>query len=491
MFMKGYLRVNKNNKKIGNLKVQYYNNDRTYSYSNINCNQIETIEVKFWNKTKRKVRANHPRSVELNNMIESKISELKDKKDLTNNQSKEKNSFIEYYRESLKKELKLGTSPDTIKSYKSSLKKLLSLLDEQGKSDLKFDEIDLNFLREFEEHISSDLSYTTQNKYIKHQKTIYRRAQREYIYSPKRDPYLNYKIPNGTSLKPFLSSSHISDLSSERLNKGSQLEITRNRFLCQFHLQGIRVSDLMTIRYNQMFFDENNMNILQIIQYKTRDPLTIILTEDSVRYLFYFLDIDEYYKMYHETKIKDMMNLDYDITIEGLESIYYVMSEDKQRDLKGYDKIKNDLDFAYKNLMVKQLELFKIKQKEHPNHFILDFLDNKLYEDVVFNEKRSLSKKQRSRLQSKQVPYNKNLKELDDILKSNINITSHISRHSYAHNCLMNDMDYLVIQELLGHKNISTTQNYLRGIDKKFLHKKVRENIEKNKHRIRDHNPNY
>ena len=245
----------------------------------------------------------------------------------------------------------------------------------------------------------------------------------------------------------------------------------------------------MTIRYKNLHFDEKGDSI-DIIQFKTKVPLRIHITKELLKYLFYFVDKKEFYRIYYDEK-PIQTNFGTSMSISGVENLFYTMTTLESCNDEENLWIKKELSKSYKSIYKRQIEYFKKERKSNPNNFILDFLDNDLFENVVFNEKRNLSKKQRSRLQSKQVPYNKNLKELDDILKSNINITSHISRHSYAHNCLMNDMDYLVIQELLGHKNISTTQNYLRGIDKKFLHKKVKENIEKNKHRIRDHNPNY
>jgi integrase len=49
-----------------------------------------------------------------------------------------------------------------------------------------------------------------------------------------------------------------------------------------------------------------------------------------------------------------------------------------------------------------------------------------------------------------------------------INLHAHTFRHSFAVNCLTKGVDVLTVSKLMGHKNIQTTERYLRLTDTQF-----------------------
>ena len=57
---------------------------------------------------------------------------------------------------------------------------------------------------------------------------------------------------------------------------------------------------------------------------------------------------------------------------------------------------------------------------------------------------------------------------------SSINIVGHTARHSYARHQLSIGTDSYLIRDLLGHKNISTTEKYLQGFPTKLIKRNVK-----------------
>ena len=103
---------------------------------------------------------------------------------------------------------------------------------------------------------------------------------------------------------------------------------------------------------------------------------------------------------------------------------------------------------------------------KHPKDFIFPALKNVDFQDVVFNENTRLTKYQYNQLQSKEAMYNKSLKKLQAVFGISINLTSHISRHTYASMLFERDPKRLYeISKGLGHTNMKITEAYLKSFD--------------------------
>lgn len=71
----------------------------------------------------------------------------------------------------------------------------------------------------------------------------------------------------------------------------------------------------------------------------------------------------------------------------------------------------------------------------------------------------------RRRISSKNVMVNRHLKTLAKLIKTNVNLSFHVSRHSFADYARTSGMDLYSISKALGHSNLKMTEVYLNSFD--------------------------
>ncbi len=133
----------------------------------------------------------------------------------------------------------------------------------------------------------------------------------------------------------------------------------------------------------------------------------------------------------------DMALLSVDNIVDG--RLHYIRQKTKQPfDLKIMEAMKPILDFYTKGKKGEEF-IFPILKR--------DTIENQ-YRDIMWARKR----------------YNKRLKQIAEMCKIQENLTSYVARHSVATTALFLNIPLPAISGMLGHKNITTTQTYLKSL---------------------------
>jgi len=461
----------------------------------------EKIAERFWNDNTHEIRAHKDfpadERLRLNELIENKIAELKNTfkatDDVDKTKSNAKLSFIDFLNAELG-QLELRNKIGTYKRYKTTYYHIIGFLATKGKTDLLFPEITTSFVRDFETHILSQktikgtlVKQNTAKNYIKCFKRLYQQALKLGVFTTfNTDPFalfVNMRLPVEHKR---LDITQVETMYKYHFEKGHPLFNTRNQFMFQIFCQGLRVSDLFTLRYKNLL---KNPGRIDLDQFKTKKTNSILLNDNLILLL----------KDYTKPDLNYILEEKYDIELEDgkIEKLnYYEIGARYEEIARGYAQImmKDFNTNRFKKAEAVALESGrKLKEKyskyfmkvvyllnrglleyaeRHPNDFVFPVLKNEDFENVEFDQNTRLTKYQYNQLQSKEAMYNRNLKKLQAFFKIDINLTSHISRHTYA--SLLFDRDPSMLYEIskgLGHTNLKITEAYLKSFDAEVVDK--------------------
>ncbi|MFY0604263.1 MAG: site-specific tyrosine recombinase XerD [Flavobacteriaceae bacterium] len=269
-----------------------------------------------------------------------------------------------------------GMSKNTIDSYGRDLKKLTSFIDEH-KINLGPVSIDENTIQNFIYTIAKEVSPRSQARVISGLRSFF-----DYLIFEdyrKTNPTDLLEIPKiGRKLPDTLSESEIDQLIQAIDLSHSQGE--RNRTIIEIiYSCGLRVSELVTLKLSDLFFDEGFIRVIG----------------------------------------------------KGNKQRYVPIHYNAQKYLAFY---------------IKDIRSHIVAQKN--------------FEDTVFLSRRGTSL-------SRQMIF-MILKDLAISINLNKKISPHTLRHSFATHLLKNGADLRVIQQMLGHESITTTEVYVH-LDKSYL----------------------
>lgn len=225
------------------------------------------IDIKHWDETNRKVKKSHPNSARLNHLILAKLTEAN--KALLDMQSEKTNLSAQHIKQEI-------TSPITKKSFNEVADEYLNELQKrqkftQGASDkvrinhvieyanskqLLFQQIDEKFLRDFRVFLKTKKD-NSERSIINHYvviRSLFNRAMRMGIVDQNYYPFgknkIRIKFPE--TKKVGLSHEEIKQL--ELLENLSQQERhALNVWLFSFYLAGMRVGDVLMIRWSNIY----------------------------------------------------------------------------------------------------------------------------------------------------------------------------------------------------------------------------------------------
>ena len=270
--------------------------------------------------------------------------------------------------------------------------------------DILFADLTVRFLDQFEKFLQqipnqkdSDkkLNRNTILNNMKRFRTLIRKAVKLGYLSVDKDPFLNYEFHWLPTTKDKLESDEIDRIIKLDLEEGSMLWHARNCFLFSYYCAGIRVGDLIQLRWRN---------------------------------------------------------------VEGGRVAYQMGKNHKMRD----------------NILVPQaraiLDSYDHEEKQRDDYIFPLLTNNKPYAKYVTqNEKDTMSVELKTALfndiSAKTALLNKYLKQIAEIAEIDKHLSFHVSRHSFARLAKEKRTDSGVVQGLLAHSSLKTTEGYMGQFD--------------------------
>jgi len=294
--IEAYMRKRKNKAGLCPINIRI-TKDRKSSYIQTG----QRIDPKFWDTVKRKVKKNHPNSTRLNNLIAFKLAEINkslldieaETKPLTRvteikkaisgkHKSHSFYTFAEAYFEELEKNKKYSR-------INCELPLLNRIKRYPRAKTLTFEAITPLFLRGFISYLRSSKDSVGERSIVNTLifiRTLHNRASQQGIVSRDNYPFGNtdgkIKIRIPKSIKIGLTSEEIKIIEEIDLSDNPKQHHTRNVFLFSFYLAGMRVSDVLRMKWanvegDRIYYTMNkNQKNLSL---KIHDKLQKILDE--------------------------------------------------------------------------------------------------------------------------------------------------------------------------------------------------------------------
>ncbi|HRH36522.1 MAG TPA: site-specific integrase, partial [Catalimonadaceae bacterium] len=240
--------------------------DRKVSYISSSIMLPEAL----WDFKANKVKPKHPNSARLNSFLSNKFNEIQDQvfehetvqKSTTARQLRDHTfgkkptdffGFAEGVMEEGAKSGKIGTY-DKNRSILAKLKEYAN-----GRA-LTFQDIDLDFLLKYESYLKNHLgnSVNTINMNFKFLRKLFNDAYRQELIEHQVNPFLKYQMKLEKTERTYLAEEELKLIEAFQPTPGTRMELHRDMFVFAAYAGGIRISDLLQMRWAH--FDGTNIN---------------------------------------------------------------------------------------------------------------------------------------------------------------------------------------------------------------------------------------
>ncbi|MEO8148558.1 MAG: site-specific integrase [Bacteroidia bacterium] len=253
------------------------------------------LKSEYWDDAKKRVKKSHRNSQRLNNFIAQKVADAEGvalemqttDKYTTPQQVKDQilgHSSVSFFTfaDRVLLDKKMNGAVGTYGNYKCLIKKIKKFTNGR---DLILDEITVNWLKNFEIYLRTECENKTNtiHKDLKNVRKIIYEAISEEIFPYAKNPFLRYKLKSESTTKNYLTDEELCSLESLLITPNSSKELSRNLFVFASYAAGLRVSDLLQLRWKN--FDGEK--IIQQTQ-KTSSLVSIKLPVKAIEIINYY-----------------------------------------------------------------------------------------------------------------------------------------------------------------------------------------------------------
>ena len=292
------------------------------------------------------------------------------------------------------------------KQFRDLANKLELFRKKRRMSDILFVDLTVPFLDKFEKFLQQlpnqrdkdsgkVLNKNTILNSMKRFRTLTRKAVKLGYLSADKDPFLNYEFHWLPTTKNKLEPDEVGRIIKLDLEEGSMLWHTRNCFLFSYYCGGIRVGDLIQLRWRNV---EGGRIIYQMGKNHKEKDLILIPQARAI-----------------------LENYDH---------------EGKQRDDYIFPLLTNDKPYAI-HVTQNEKDTMSVELKA-----------------ALFND-----------ISAKTALINKYLKQIAELAEIEKNLSFHISRHSFARLAKIRGTESGVLQGIMAHSSLKTTEGYMGQFD--------------------------